>query len=146
MFYEYNISCWKRPNRSDRLQTTKWIQVFTDIRLRPANPIKSLLVAFPCVCPPLAFTIKPLKQNTPHIVKVGCTSCRIVRYGVIAQVPYHSYLRLAEHLAFSQNTPAALRPVLELSYVLSKLLAKVRTIFFKCHPVHMTPCFFLASL
>ena len=56
------------------------------------------------------------------MVEVGTTSFRIIRYGVVAQMPHDANLRLTEHLTFPQNTPAMLRPVREFAYALSKLL------------------------
>jgi len=52
---------------------------------------------------------------------VGSTSLRIVRYGVIVQVPYHTGFCPAKHRSFPQNTPAASRPVRKLANALAKL-------------------------
>ena len=56
------------------------------------------------------------------MVEVGTASVRVIRYGVIVQIPCHSPLGLAKHLPFAQNTPHATRPVRERSYAQSKLL------------------------
>ena len=58
-------------NCSDRLVTTKWTQVFADIRLRPPNPLEGLQVAFPRIGSTLALTIQPLEQDPFCVIQVG---------------------------------------------------------------------------
>ncbi len=58
-------------NYSDSRATTKWTQVFADIRPWPPDPLEGLQVAFPRIGSPLTLTIEPLKQDPRCVEKEG---------------------------------------------------------------------------
>ena len=68
------------------------IQVFADIRSWPSNPFECLQIASPRIAPALALAIEPLKQDSRRMMTIGRTHLRIVRYGVIVQMPLHAVL------------------------------------------------------
>ena len=89
-------------SHSANLRSTTWIQVLADTRCGPPNPGKSLTECFPGVCPPLALAVEPFEQDLFGAVDIVATPFRVVRYGVVAQVPDHSTSGLPEHLSLSQ--------------------------------------------
>jgi hypothetical protein len=57
------------------------------------------------------------------MMKVGRAFVRIIRYGVIVQMPRHANLCPTKHFPFPQNSPAFARPFRELTESLREFLA-----------------------
>ena len=57
------------------------------------------------------------------MMEVGRTFVRIIRYGVIVQVPLRAGFRPLKHLPFPQNSPALACPLCKLSQASCKCLA-----------------------
>ena len=90
--------------------------------MRPLHPNQCLGEAFPGVCLALALAVEPLKQDMFYAIGIVATPFRVIRYGVIVQMPDHSGSGLPEHLPFSQHSSGLLCPIGELAQTLAKLL------------------------
>ena len=104
-------------------------QVFADIQSRPPNPFECLHKAFPGVGPTLAFAVNPLKQDSGCIIPIGRAQLRIVRYGVIIQMPFNAGFCPPQHLPFPQNRPAFAYPIGKPSQAQCELLATRATLY-----------------
>ena len=72
---------------SVRLRSTIRVQVFADFRLGPLRPDQCLCEVFPGVCLALAFAVEPFKQDMFCAIDIVAAPYRVVRYGVITQMP-----------------------------------------------------------
>ena len=71
----------------------------------------------------MALAVKPFEQDTCYMVDIGVTSFRIIRYGVIVEIPTYSSLGSTKHLAFPKNIPATTCPITEIPYANIEFLA-----------------------
>jgi len=108
---------------SVRLRSTIRVEVFTDSRLWPLRPDQCLGEALPGECLALALAVEPFKQDMFCAIDIVAAPYRVVRYGVITQMPAHSCSGLSEHLPFSQHMSGFLCPVRELTQTLPQFLA-----------------------
>jgi len=108
---------------SVRLHSTTRVQVFAEPGLRPLHPGQRLLEALPGVCPALALAVEPFEQDLSNTMDIVGTPFQVIRYGVIIQMPQHSYPCLSEHLPFLQYISGFLCPVGEFVQALPQLLS-----------------------
>jgi len=109
-----------RPSVS--LRPTTRVQVFADSGCRPLYRSQRLIKARPGVCLALALAVEPFEQDAPGAVCIVAAPPHVVRYGVVTQVPHHSYLGLPEHLSLPQHMADFLRPVRKFAQTLPQLL------------------------
>ena len=84
------------------LRSTTRIQVFADPEFGPTHPGQCLIEGLPGIRLALTLAVEPLEQDVFGTVDIVATPFRVVRYGVVAQVPDHSTSGLPEHLSLSQ--------------------------------------------
>ncbi len=75
-------------HHSVRLRSTTRVQVFADSRLWPLRPDQGLGEAFPGVCLTLTLTVEPFKQDMFCAIDIVAAPYRVIRYGVIIQMPW----------------------------------------------------------
>ena len=105
------------------LRPTTWVQVFADCRFRPLYPDQRLVKAGPGVRPALALAVEPFEQNPCCAIDVVGAPLRVIRYGVIVQIPNYSAPSYSQHFAFAHYATRPYRPVRKLAQTGSQLLA-----------------------
>ena len=110
------------------LRSTTWIQVFADSRFRPLYPDKCLVKASPGVRPALALAVEPFEQDSCCAIDVVGTPLRVVRYGVIVQMPDYPAPSYSQHFAFAHYATRPYGPVRKLPQTGPQLLAAGTTL------------------
>mgnify|MGYP007044779584 CR=1 FL=1 len=96
------------------LRPTTWVQVFADSRFRPPYPRQSLVKVCPGVRPALALAVEPFEQDLCCAMGIVAAPLRVVRYGVVVQMPDYSSSGCPQHFTFAHYAACLLRPVREL--------------------------------
>ena len=110
------------------LRPTTWVQVFADSRFRPLYPGQGLVKACPGVRPALALAVKPFEQNSCRAIDVVGAPFRVIRYGVIVQMPNYPAPSYSQHFAFAHYATRPYGPVRKLPQTGSQLLAAGATL------------------
>jgi hypothetical protein len=110
------------------LRPTTWVKVFADSRFRPLYPDQRLVKAGPGVRPALALAVKPFEQNPCRAIDVVGAPFRVIRYGVIVQMPNYPAPSYSQHFAFAHYATRPYGPVRKLAQTGSQLLAAGTTL------------------
>ena len=87
-----------------------------------------MVKACPGVRPALALAVKPFEQNPCRTIDVVAAPLRVVRYGVIVQVPNYTAPGHSQHFTFSHYAARLYDPVCKLTQTGSQLLAAGATL------------------
>ena len=116
---------------SDSLRPTTRVQVSADPGSRPVHPSQSLVESSPGVCPALALAVEPFEQDLFSAMDVVAAPSKVIRYGVIIQMPKHADTGLPEHIPLLQYATGLPCPVREIGQALTQLLAAGATFDFE---------------
>ena len=109
-------------SHSVSLPSTTWVQVFADSHGRPVQRLEGMSELLPGVAFALALAVEPFEQDVFCAIVVVVTPCRIIRDGIVVQVPGHASPCLPDHLPFTQYPSNFGSPFRELAETLTQLL------------------------
>ena len=97
------------------LRSTTRVQVFADSRFWPFYPDQRLIKVGPGVRPALALAVEPFEQDLCCAMDIVAAPLRVVRYGVVVQMPDYSSSGCPQHFTFAHYAACLLRPVREVN-------------------------------
>src|SRR5210317_2286516 len=83
------------------LHPTTGVQVSADSQSRPLYPDQCLVKAGPGVRPALALAVEPFEQDLCRAMDVVAPPLRVVRYGVVVQMPDYPASSYSQHFTFA---------------------------------------------
>ena len=110
-------------SHSVSLRPTTWVQVFADFRDGPVLPGHHPFEHGPVVTSTLALAVEPFEQNLLGDVNVVATFSRVIRDGIVVQVPDDFHLGDPDHLSFGLHTPGSPCPIGKIRQALAEFLA-----------------------
>ena len=96
------------------LRPTTGVQVFVDSRFWPFYADHCLVKVGPGVSPELALAVEPFEQDLCCTMDIVAAPLRVVRYGVVVQMPDYSSSGCPQYFTFAHYAACLYRPVREL--------------------------------